>query len=100
MSDFADLDDLYQEVLLDHGRRPRNYGRLEEANRLAHGNNPLCGDRFVVYAIVDDEGVVRSVAVNDTQVGRSPNEVLRTVQAFQSGGLCGADWGKGDDFVG
>ena len=50
--------------------------------------------------IVDPEGVVRSVAINDTGVGRNPHEVLRTVQAFQAGGLCGADWKKGDKFVG
>ncbi len=49
--------------------------------------------------IVDDKGIVRSVAINDTEVGRSPAEVLRTVEAFQSGGLCGADWHKGESFV-
>ena len=49
--------------------------------------------------IVDDEGTVRSVTVSDLGAGRSPQEVLRTVQALQSGGLCGADWKKGDDFV-
>jgi alkyl hydroperoxide reductase subunit AhpC len=60
-------------------------------------------DQGVAYratVIVDDRGIVRSVAVNDLSVGRSPSEVLRTVQAFQSGGLCGADWHKGDKFVG
>ena len=49
--------------------------------------------------IVDDEGTVRSFTVSDLGAGRSPQEVLRTVQALQSGGLCGADWKKGDDFV-
>ena len=58
------------------------------------------GIAFRATVIVDDVGVVRSVAVNDTTVGRSPAEVLRSVQAFQSGGLCGADWKKGDAFVG
>ena len=57
------------------------------------------GAAFRATVIVDNEGVVRSVAVNDLAVGRSPAEVLRTVQAFQSGGLCGADWHKGDEFV-
>lgn len=50
--------------------------------------------------IIDPEGIVRSVAINDTSVGRSPAETLRTVQGLQSGGLCGADWHKGEDFVG
>lgn len=58
------------------------------------------GIAYRATVIVDDKGVVRSVSVNDTSVGRSPSEVLRTVQAFQSGGLCGADWKKGEDFVG
>jgi alkyl hydroperoxide reductase subunit AhpC len=58
------------------------------------------GIAYRATVIVDDGGVVRSVSVNDTEVGRSPTEVLRAVQAFQSGGLCGADWQKGDDFVG
>ena len=49
--------------------------------------------------IIDDKGIIRSVSVNDTEVGRNPKEVLRTVQAFQSGGLCGAEWHKGDEFV-
>ena len=43
---------------------------------------------------------MRSATINDLSVGRSPQETLRTVQAFQSGGLCGADWKKGDKFVG
>ena len=50
--------------------------------------------------VVDDEGIVRSFSVNDLSVGRSPAEVLRTVQALQSGGLCSADWKKGQGFVG
>ena len=49
--------------------------------------------------VVDDRGIVRSMAVNDAQVGRSPGEVLRTVQGFLSGGLCGSDWKKGDRFA-
>jgi peroxiredoxin (alkyl hydroperoxide reductase subunit C) len=58
------------------------------------------GIAFRASVIVDDKGIVRSVSINDTEVGRSPKEVLRTVQAFQSGGLCGANWNKGDKFVG
>lgn len=57
------------------------------------------GVAFRATVIVDDKGVVRSVSINDLSVGRSPSEVLRTVQALQSGGLCGADWKKGEKFV-
>jgi len=58
------------------------------------------GVAFRATVVVDDKGIVRSVAVNDLSVGRSPKEVLRTVQALKSGGLCGADWKKGESFVG
>lgn len=57
------------------------------------------GIAFRGTVIVDDKGIVRSVSVNDLSAGRSPSEVLRTVQALQSGGLCGADWSKGDEFA-
>ena len=48
----SDLRDLYQEVILDHSRQPRNFGALSEANRAARGDNPLCGDRLVLAARV------------------------------------------------
>jgi peroxiredoxin (alkyl hydroperoxide reductase subunit C) len=60
-------------------------------------------DQGVAYratVVVDPQGIVRAVSVNDLSVGRSPREVLRTVQAFKSGQLCGADWKKGEAFVG
>ncbi len=54
----SELSDLYQEVVLDHGKRPRNFGPLEGATHHAEGLNPLCGDHFTVHAKVDG-GVVR-----------------------------------------
>jgi nitrogen fixation NifU-like protein len=50
----SDLRDLYQEVILDHNRHPRNFGALEHANRLAEGYNPLCGDRVSVFLHIED----------------------------------------------
>jgi nitrogen fixation protein NifU and related proteins len=44
----SDLSDLYQEVIIDHSRKPRNFRRLSDANRTAQGHNPLCGDRITV----------------------------------------------------
>lgn len=49
----SDLTDLYQEVILDHNRRPHHYGRLEAPTRTANGNNPLCGDRLVLDVKID-----------------------------------------------
>ena len=48
-----DLTDLYQSVILDHNRRPRNYKVLPTANRVGSGNNPMCGDLVTVYVQLD-----------------------------------------------
>ena len=56
------LDDLYQEVILDHNRRPRNFGKLSEANRYSHGVNPLCGDNYHLYLYVDEGGIIKKVS--------------------------------------
>ena len=60
MSD--DLRDLYQEVILDHGRHPRNKHILVDANHLAHGENPLCGDKLIVYVRLNGQGVIEEVS--------------------------------------
>ncbi len=59
MSD--DLDDLYQEVILDHNRNPHNFRALPDANRRAEGDNPLCGDHYTVFLKLDN-GVIRDVS--------------------------------------
>lgn len=56
----SDLSELYQELILDHNRRPRNFGQMEGPDREAHGHNPLCGDRWTVALRVSD-GIVRDV---------------------------------------
>jgi nitrogen fixation NifU-like protein len=55
------LRDLYQEVILDHNRRPRNFGPLPAANRQAEGYNPLCGDQITVFLDLED-GRIRDLA--------------------------------------
>jgi nitrogen fixation NifU-like protein len=60
MSD--DLRDLYQEVILDHGRHPRNKRSLDDANHYAHGENPLCGDKLTVFVKLNDRGVIEDVS--------------------------------------
>jgi len=50
----SELQELYQEIILDHNKRPRNFHELEEATHMAHGHNPLCGDAVNVYVIVKD----------------------------------------------
>jgi nitrogen fixation NifU-like protein len=55
----SDLRDLYQEVIFDHYRRPRNRRALADANQRAEGNNPLCGDRITLYLRIEDGVAVR-----------------------------------------
>jgi nitrogen fixation NifU-like protein len=57
-----DLRDLYQEVILDHGKSPRNFGHPGSANRTAHGHNAMCGDTIDVFLTVDGEGRILDAA--------------------------------------
>ena len=57
----SDLDDLYQEVILDHNRRPRNFRELPTATRRIEGHNPLCGDRLTLFLELDGD-LVRDIA--------------------------------------
>jgi nitrogen fixation NifU-like protein len=56
-----DLRDLYQDLILDHSKHPRNFHTLPNANREALGHNPLCGDRLALYLTVDDKGLIQDV---------------------------------------
>jgi len=55
MSD--DLTDLYQEMILDHSKSPRNFRKLEAANRFAQGHNPLCGDNVTLYLLMEGDSI-------------------------------------------
>ena len=52
-----DLKDLYRDVIVDHNRNPRNFGKLEPADAHADGHNPLCGDRLTLYVNLDGERI-------------------------------------------
>ena len=56
----SDLSDLYQEVILDHNRRPRNFCALADATHQAEGYNPLCGDRLNLFLKLDD-GIITDI---------------------------------------
>ena len=53
----SDLRELYQEVILDHNRTPRNFRRLDDADRVCEGFNPLCGDRLTVFLDLDGDRI-------------------------------------------
>lgn len=53
----SDLRSLYQEVILDHNKNPRNFRAMEDADRSLEGYNPLCGDRYVIYVRMDGDTI-------------------------------------------
>ena len=69
-----DLRSLYQEIIVDHNRRPRNFREIPDADRTANGDNPLCGDRLTVYLNVR-EGVIRDIGFVENGCAISCSEV-------------------------
>ena len=61
-----DLSDLYQELILDHNRSPRNRRHLEKASRSAMGYNPLCGDKVTIELMLDEQGTIVDIAFDGT----------------------------------
>ena len=53
----SELDELYQEIIMDHNRKPRNFRRIDEANHTADGFNPFCGDEVKLFLMIEDETV-------------------------------------------
>jgi nitrogen fixation NifU-like protein len=94
----SELSDLYQEVILDHYRNPRNFREMEDADRSAEGYNPLCGDRFTVYLRMDGD-VIREATfkgsgcaisqasasvMTEAVKGKTPAELKELVARFRS----------------
>ena len=92
----VDLRDLYQEVIVDHNRNPRNFGKLDDADRVAEGYNPLCGDRLNLYVKLadsriadvhfDGSGCAISVAsaslITDALMGKTLTDAERMFKNF------------------
>ena len=93
----SDLTDLYQEVILDHGKAPRNFGEPESATCSAEGYNPLCGDKIRVHLVLDGDtvkdirfdgaGCAISMAsaslLTEAVKGKSRDEALAAFERFQ-----------------
>ncbi len=91
-----DLRELYQDVILDHGKNPRNFHAMQEANHQADGHNPLCGDRLTVFIRIENDriaevsfqgsGCAISVAsasvMSQTLEGKTLDEAEATFQGF------------------
>ena len=80
-----DLTDLYQSVILDHNRRPRNFRRLDDADRTAAGDNPVCGDQFTVFLKLK-EGAIDDIAFQGQgcAISKASGSVMTTLMKGKS----------------
>ena len=78
----SELSELYQQVILDHNKKPRNFRVLEGANRVSEGLNPLCGDHLTVYMLMD-EGVVKDLSFVGTGCAISKAAASMMTQAVK-----------------
>jgi nitrogen fixation protein NifU and related proteins len=89
-----DLQHLYQAVILDHARAPRNFRRLDDPSHTAKGHNPMCGDRLTVFLRLDADGAITDAAFEGQGCaialasGSLMTELLRGRTAVQSERLC------------
>ncbi|MGB5256799.1 MAG: SUF system NifU family Fe-S cluster assembly protein [Woeseiaceae bacterium] len=60
------IEDLYRELILDHARAPRHFGRLEGATHSAQGINPLCGDKLTLHLCINEDGLIEASAFEGT----------------------------------
>ncbi len=80
-----ELRDLYQDIILEHSKRPRNYRTLAAANRSAEGYNPLCGDHFTIYLDVED-GHIRDISFQGSGCAISKASASMMTQAVKGKG--------------
>jgi nitrogen fixation NifU-like protein len=78
----SELSELYQQVILDHNKKPRNFRELEGANRVSEGMNPLCGDQLTVYMLME-QGVVRDLSFVGTGCAISKAAASMMTQAVK-----------------
>lgn len=93
-----DLSDLYAEVVMDHNRRPRNFKRIDDADRSAEGFNPLCGDQISVYLTMNGEDGIEDIGfvaagcaiskaaasmMSEAVKGRSSDNARKVIQNFR-----------------
>lgn len=79
----SDLRDLYQDVILDHGKSPRNFRALAGDCRLARGHNPLCGDRVDLYLRLDPAGLIEELTFQGSGCAISTASISMMTQALK-----------------
>jgi nitrogen fixation NifU-like protein len=78
----SELSELYQQVILDHNKKPRNFHKMEAANRRAEGYNPLCGDQLTVYLDLEED-VVQDISFEGSGCAISKAAASMMTQAIK-----------------
>ena len=86
----SELSDLYQEILLEHNSKPRNFRKVDEPSRTAEGFNPLCGDQITLYLKLAD-GVIEDVGFQGTGCAISRASASMMTQSIKGKSLAEAD---------
>ena len=94
----SDYNELYQQIILEHNKKPRNFKVLESANAYSLGKNPLCGDQFAIYTELDENGTIKDIGfqgdgcaiskasaslMTNAVKGKSKTEALQMKDEFQ-----------------
>ena len=83
-----DLGDLYQQVIIDHTKSPRNFGKLEPCSHDAEGFNPLCGDQLHVYLQINDDNIIEDVKFEGQGCSISTASASLMTQALKGKPVC------------
>lgn len=84
-------DELYQQVILEHNRHPKNFGKLAHATHQAEGFNPLCGDHYQIYLQVSSEGLIEDIAFEGTGCAISKSSASLMTQFLKGKSLSKMD---------
>ncbi len=97
---FDDLADLYQQVILDHSKSPRNFHKLEAANRTAQGHNPLCGDNVTLYLLMEGD-VIKDISFQGSgcAISKASASILTTALKGKTRAEVKSLFGKVHDMV-
>lgn len=108
------INELYQQLIIDHGRRPRNFGEMSDANHIKDGHNPLCGDELRVY-VKENGGVIEDVKftgqgcaistasaslMTQCLIGKTVKEAEEVFKAFHACATEGVDPAQYKDVLG
>ena len=86
----SDVRELYQQLIIDHGRKPRNFGELENANHIKDGYNPLCGDKLRLY-ILEEDGIIEDIKFDGQGCAISTASASLMTEALKGKSIAEAD---------